>query len=250
MFDNDRSMSFIAHLEELRIRIIKIIAGLGVGFILCYFISDELFRYIAAPINENLTQNGSLIIVKLQEGFFTYLKISFISAIFLTSPYSFYQVWLFIAPGLYKKEKKYVIPFVITASLFFIGGASFCYFIVLPLGIQFFLNFAADYVKPNISIQAYFNLVITLVLAFGIIFELPVVMIFLAKIGLVDVKTLAKNRKYAILMAFVLSAILTPPDVITQCMMAVPLIILYEMSIIFVRFTIKGKLKKEEKTDA
>ena len=122
MTDSERTMSFIAHLEELRIRIIKIIAGVGIGFILCYLISDELFGYITLPIQEYLSGDGSLIIIKLQEGFFTYLKISLLAAIFLTSPFSFYQIWLFIAPGLYKREKKYVIPFVLTASFFFIGG--------------------------------------------------------------------------------------------------------------------------------
>jgi len=246
MGEEEKTMSFIAHLEELRLRIIKILAGIGVGFALCYFVSDELFGYVTGPIRDNLSDNGSLIIVKLQEGFFTYLKISFLSAIFLTSPFSFYQIWLFVAPGLYKHEKRYVIPFIFLATLFFVGGAVFCYFIVLPVGIQFFLNFAADYVNPNISIQAYFNLVITLILSFGIIFELPVAMVFLAKIGLVNVEILSRYRRYAILLAFIFAAILTPPDIITQCMMAVPLLILYELSILLVRITTRKKTKKNE----
>jgi sec-independent protein translocase protein TatC len=251
MSDNDHSMSFIAHLEELRIRIIKILVAVGICFILCYYVSDQLFEYITYPIIKNLTGGGSLVILKLQEGFFTYLKISFISAIFLTSPYSFYQIWLFVAPGLYKNEKKYVIPFVSFATLFFIGGAAFCYFIVLPFGIKFFLNYQADFVKPNISIQSYFNLVFSFVLSFGLIFELPVVMVFLAKIGLVNVEFLTKNRKYAFLLAFIVGAILTPtPDIFNQFLMAVPLIILYELSIIFVRITIKRKSKIQEPKEA
>lgn len=246
--NDDRTMGFIAHLEELRSRIIKILVGVGIGFILCYFVSDALFGYITKPILEHMPKDGSLIILKLQEGFFTYLKISFISSLFLTSPFSFYQIWLFVAPGLYKHEKTYIIPFVFLMTFFFIGGAAFCYFVVLPFGIQFFLNYAANYVQPNISIQAYFNLVIALVFAFGIVFELPVIMVFLSKIGIVELKTFTRNRKYALLMAFIIAAILTPtPDVINQCMMAVPLIILYEIGIIFVRFMTSNRSKKKKK---
>jgi sec-independent protein translocase protein TatC len=251
MTDDEKTMSFIAHLEELRIRLIKILIGIGVGFLLCYFVSDELFNMIARPIQENMPKGGSLIIIKLQEGFFTYLKISLISGLFLTSPFSFYQIWLFVAPGLYKHEKRYVIPFVMLATFFFVGGAAFCYFVVLPFGIKFFLNYTAAYVQPNISIQSYFNLVIGFVLSFGVIFELPVIMIFLAKIGLVDVKTFTRNRKYSILMAFIIGAVFTPtPDAVNQCLMAVPLILLYEIGIFFVWLIVRNENKKKVPEDA
>jgi sec-independent protein translocase protein TatC len=234
MANDDHLMSFIAHLEELRTRLIKIIVALCIGFVLCYYVSDELFKFAITPLKTYLPKNGALILVKLQEGFVTYLKLSFISSLFLTSPFSFYQIWLFIAPGLYKHEKRYVMPFVFLASLFFVGGAAFCYYIVMPVGISYFLTFAAEYANPNISVQSYLNLVMTFVFTFGVIFELPLIMVTLYKIGLVDIKFLNKNRKYAILVIFIVAAILTPPDVVSQFMMAIPLLALYELSIILI----------------
>ena len=171
--------------------------------------------------------------------FLTYLKIAFITGIILSSPLIFYQTWIFVAPGLYKHEKKYVIPFVVFSTILFVGGSLFGYFIVFPFGFKFFLSFANDYIQALPSVKQYFSFSIKLLFAFGIVFELPVVIFFLSRMGLITAQFLRAKRKYAILLSFTLAAILTPPDVITQCMMAVPLIILYEAGVIIALFSEK-----------
>ncbi|MCP4683276.1 MAG: twin-arginine translocase subunit TatC, partial [Desulfobacterales bacterium] len=165
------------------------------------------------------------------------------TGILIAAPVIFYQLWMFTAPGLYQKERKYIIPFVVSSTILFVGGALFGYFVVFPFGFKFFIGFANEYVKALPSVKQYFTFSIRLLFAFGIVFELPVVVFFLAKIGLVTPDLLKRKRKYAILMTFVAAAILTPPDVITQCMMAGPLIILYEIGILVARL---AKKKKDE----
>jgi sec-independent protein translocase protein TatC len=174
------------------------------------------------------------------------MKISFFASLFLTSPFTLYQLWKFISPGLYKAEKKYVIPFVISSSLLFIGGVLFGYFLALPPAFGFFVEFSSDFLKPMFTLREYLSLALKLLLAFGLSFELPVLIFFLAKIGVVNSKMLSKNRRYAILIIFVAAAILTPsPDALTQIIMAVPLMGLYEIGIIVAKFAVK----KHPKTD-
>ena len=181
--------------------------------------------------------------------FITYLKVALIAGILLSAPFIFYQLWLFIAPGLYQREKRYVIPFVLFSTILFVGGALFGYFVVFPFGFKFFLGFSNQYIKALPSVKQYFSFSIKLLLAFGIVFELPVVVFFLTKMGLITPELLKKKRKYAILLIFIIAAILTPPDAATQCMMAVPLIVLYEISIL-VSKTARKKKKGEEKEEA
>ena len=175
---------------------------------------------------------------------FTYLKVAFLAGILLAVPVIMYQFWMFIAPGLYDKEKRLVVPIVFLSSLFFVGGALFGYFIVFPFGFKFFMGFASDAIRPLPSMKEYLSFSTRLLFAFGIVFELPLFVTFLAKLGIVDVPFLKKNRKYAILLFFTFSAILTPPDVITQLMMSGPLIALYEVGIIGARMF--GKKKTTE----
>ena len=181
--------------------------------------------------------------------FITYIKTAFITGILLAAPVIFYQMWMFIAPGLYQHEKQYVIPFVVFSTLLFVGGSLFGYFIVFPFGFKFFLGYANQYIRALPSVTQYFSFSSKLLLAFGVIFELPVVIFFLARIGLVSVDFLRKNRKYAILLTFVVGAILTPPDVITQFMMAVPLILLYEIGILIARIAEKKAKSKEQEEE-
>jgi sec-independent protein translocase protein TatC len=190
-----------------------------------------------------MPEGGQLIFTNLPEMFFAYLKVAFIAGILASAPLIFYQIWLFVAPGLYRKEKKYLIPFVVSSTFLFVGGALFGYFVVFPFGFKFFIGFANEYVKALPSVKQYLSFSIKLLFAFGVVFELPVVIFFLAKIGVVTPKLLRKKRKYAILLTFALAAILTPPDVITQCMMAVPLIVLYEIGILV---AILARKKKQE----
>ena len=235
----DEKQPFLSHLEELRKRLIYCAIAAGIGFIIAYIFSEDLFTILISPLKESLPDNDRLIFTNLPEMFLTYIKTAFITGILLASPVIFYQMWVFIAPGLYQNEKRYVIPFVLFSTILFIGGALFGYFIVFPFGFRFFLGYANEYIQALPSVKQYFSFSTKLLFAFGIVFELPVVVFFLSKIGIVTPAFLRKNRKYAILLTFALGAILTPPDVITQFMMAVPLILLYEIGIIISVIAIK-----------
>lgn len=227
----EEKQSFLEHLEELRRRLINSFIAVGLCFIVCYIFSEEIFSFLTIPLRKTLPPGTTMIFTNLPEAFFTYLKLSFFSAIFLASPYILYQAWLFVAPALYSHEKRYVVPFVLSATFFFVAGAAFGYFVVFPFGFKFFLGFATDFIRPAPKIKEYLSLAFALLLAFGLIFELPVFIFFLSRMGVVDYRMLARNRRYAILIIFVAAAIFTPPDVITQLMMAGPLLLLFELSI-------------------
>ncbi len=239
-------MSFTEHLEELRNRLIKILIAVAAGFVVSYFFSKQLFYFLSLPLLEVLPKQNSLIFTALPEAFFTYLKISLFAGIFLVSPYIFYQIWKFISPGLYSEEKKYVFPFVVLSTLFFLTGASFGYFVVFPFGFKFFIGFQSEYIKALPSLKQYLGFAMKLLFAFGTIFEMPVIMYFLAKIKVINSRLLTKNRKYTVVLIFVVAALLTPPDVFTQVLMALPLIILYELSIWVVKYVEKQRSKKDE----
>ena len=240
MNDEDKQ-PFLGHLEELRRRLVACAIAVGVGFAVSYAFSERLFNLLVMPLKAVMPQGDHLIFTNLPEMFFTYLKVAFISGILLMAPFIFYQLWMFIAPGLYRREKRLVIPFVVSSSILFVGGALFGYFVVFPFGFKFFIGFSNEYVKALPSVKQYFSFAIKLLFAFGLVFELPVVIFFLTKMGMVTPELLSRKRKYAILMTFVLAAILTPPDVITQCMMAGPLIVLYEIGILVSRMARKRK---------
>lgn len=222
----------ISHLGEFRKRLVACAIAVGIGFAVCYAFSEELFQILAMPLKENLAEGERLVFTNLPDMFFVYLKTAFVAGLLLASPFIFYQIWMFIAPGLYKKEKTLVLPFIFFSTLLFVGGGLFGYFVVFPFGFKFFLSFENEYLQALPSVKQYFSFSIKLLFAFGLVFELPVVLFFLARIGAVTPASLRKKRKYAVLLAFVAGAILTPPDVITQFMMAVPLVVLYEVGIL------------------
>ena len=242
----NEKMPFTSHLEELRSRLIRIFAVIGTLFIVCYFFKEKLFEVLTIPLVVSMPDNSAMIFTSLPEAFFTYLKVSFFAAIFLASPYILYQIWKFISPGLYKSEKKYVFPFVFFSTIFFIGGSLFAYFVVFPFGFKFFLAFGTELIRPMLSIREYLSFSFRLLLAFGIIFELPILMFFLSRVGLVNSKTLITKRKYAILLVFVTAALFTPPDVVTQVLMALPLMLLYEASVWVVKMGEKKAASAEE----
>jgi len=250
----EEKKSFSDHLEDLRHCLIVSAIAIAVGFVACYFFKEKLFEILMRPLVASLPPKSTLIFTSLPEAFFTYLKVSLLGGIFLATPVVLYQLWAFVSPGLYKNEKRYVIPFVLFSSIFFVGGALFGYFVVFPFGFEFFLGFATEYIRPMPTIKEYFGFAAKLLFAFGVIFELPLFVLFLARIGLVNAKMMRKYRKYAILMVFVASAILTPPDVMTQLMMAGPLLILYEISVwvagAFGRKVKKGEEEDEEKKES
>jgi len=242
----DEKMPFTSHLEEMRSRLMHVIIVVVVLFVACYFFKEKLFEVLTIPLVVAMPESSSMIFTGLPEAFFTYLKVSFFGAIFFASPYILYQIWKFISPGLYKSEKKYVFPFVLFSTLFFLGGSSFAYYVVFPFGFKFFLAFGTDFIKPMLSIKEYLSFSFKLLLAFGIIFELPIFMFFLSRIGLVNSKTLKTKRKYAILLIFITAALFTPPDVVTQVLMALPLMLLYEVSVWVVKLGEKKASEEEE----
>ena len=227
----EEKQTFIEHLEELRKRLIISLIAVGIGFGICYIFAKEIFQLLMIPLIKALPAGASMIFTSLPEAFFTYLKVALLAGIFVASPVILYQVWLFVAPALYSHEKRYAIPFVISSTLLFIGGAAFGYFIVFPFGFKFFMGFATDFIQPAPKLKEYLSFCSMLLLAFGLIFELPLFIFFLSKLGVVNARMLARNRRYVILGIFAVAAILTPPDVVTQVMMAGPLLLLYEVSI-------------------
>ncbi|MBW2020747.1 MAG: twin-arginine translocase subunit TatC [Deltaproteobacteria bacterium] len=240
----DEKLPFTAHLEELRRRLIVCFIAVGIGFVISYAFSKRLFELLMKPLLAAMPPEEKLIYTGLPEAFFTYLKVAFLAGVLLAVPVILYQLWMFIAPGLYDKEKRLILPVVLLSSLFFLGGSLFGYFVVFPFGFKFFMGFSSDYVRPLPSMKEYLSFSAKLLFAFGIVFELPLFVTFLARLGIVDDKFLKAKRKYAILLFFVFAAILTPPDVITQVMMAGPLILLYEVSIVGAK--IFGKKQQKE----
>jgi len=239
----EKKLPLTSHLQELRKRLILSFIAIGAGFILCYALADSLFEILAAPLMKVMPVGGSLIFTSVAEAFFTYMKVAFIAGLILVSPFVLYQIWAFVAPGLYRHEKRYVVPFVFLGSVFFAMGIFFGYFVAIPVGFKFLLGYATDFIKPMPSMKEYLSFSIKFLLAFGLVFEFPVVLVLLAKIGVVDAKTLARQRKYAILLIFIFAAVMTPPDLISQVLMALPLIGLYELSILLSKLF--GKKKKE-----
>ncbi|MDJ0783105.1 MAG: twin-arginine translocase subunit TatC [Desulfosarcinaceae bacterium] len=230
--DQDDKIPFTAHLEELRSRLITCAVAVGVGFLISYGFRKQLFDILVAPLTAAMQTGDTLIYTNLPEAFFTFLKVALISGLMVASPVIIYQFWMFVAPGLYDKEKRLLAPIVLLSSFFFIGGALFGYFVVFPWGFKFFLGFATETIRPMPSMKEYLAFSSKLLLAFGLVFELPLVLTFMARLGLVTVPFLKKNRKYAVLLFFAGAAIITPPDVVTQIMMALPLMLLYEISIL------------------
>ena len=256
MTPSEEKMGFFSHLAELRKRLINCLIFLFIFFIICYFFSEYIYGFLVEPYSSAVQDDGvqrRLIFTALQETFLTYLKVSFFTAFFVTCPFILMQIWKFIAPGLYKHEKIAILPYLIlTPILFFLGGM-LVYYLIMPLAIKFFLSFESTGLSTSLPIQLeakvneYLSLVMKLIFAFGISFQLPVVLSLLARIGVVDSQFLKDRRKYVVVIIFAAAALLTPPDPITQIGLAIPLLILYELSIFSVKFI---ENKNLEKTDA
>jgi sec-independent protein translocase protein TatC len=242
--------SFVGHLTELRSRLVKSIICLFFFFVICYFFAENIYGFLVEPYAEAVKDdevNRRLIFTALHETFITYLKVAFFAAMFISSPIILTQIWKFIAPGLYKNEKRALLPYLIATPTLFLLGGMLVYYLVMPLMIKFFLSFETSAQINSLAIQLepkvneYLSLIMRLIFAFGISFQLPVLLSLLARVGFVDSEYLKKRRKYVIIIIFVVAAILTPPDPITQIGLGIPLLILYELSILSVKIMEKKK---------
>jgi len=242
-------MPITAHLDELRRCLITCFVAVGIGFVGSYYFAPRMFAVLMAPLVEALPPESTLIFTGVTEAFFTFLKVALLAGFFAASPLVLYEIWVFVSPGLFRHEKKYVIPFVVFSTLFFIGGALFGYFVVFPYGFKFLLGFATESIRPLPRIKEYFSLASKMLLAFGVVFELPLFVFFLTKMGVVNSRLLIHKFKYALILIFGISAILTPPDVVTQFMMAGPLLGLYGISVIVAIVFGKKAAKEEEKEE-
>jgi len=227
---------FLEHLAELRNRLIVSLIGVGIAFIFTYSFSKEIFNFLMAPYTKIMPEQSGFIFTYITEAFVTYLKVAFITAIFIASPLILYEIWMFIAPGLYEHEKRYIYPFIIFGSISFVGGALFAYYIVIPALYRFFVSFASQFIIPMPDLKGYMGLTLKMLVLFGVIFELPLVAYYLGKAKIITYESLKKKRKVAILSIFIVAAIITPPDVTSQILLALPLIGLYELSIVILRF--------------
>ena len=248
--EKNKKSSFVSHLTELRSRLLKSIIYLFIFFIICYFFAENIYSFLLSPYAnavQNDVVNRRMIFTALHETFITYLKVAFFTAMFIGSPFILIQLWKFIAPGLYKNEKSALLPYLIATPTLFLLGGMLVYYLIMPLAIKFFLSFETTSQIGSLPIQLeakvneYLSLVMRLIFAFGISFQLPVLLSLLARAGFVDSNYLKSRRKYVIIIIFIVAAILTPPDPITQIGLGIPLLILYELSIFAVKIIEKKK---------
>lgn len=236
------------HLAELRKRLLISIITIFVMFAICFGFWEEILAWMIVPLKNALPNGSHIIFTKVGEAFFTALKVSFFTSIIFSLPVIFWQLWLFVAPGLYENEKKMVLPFVISATVMFILGALFAYYVVFPFGFNYLVNFGGQLFTAMPSIEEYVGFFTKLMFGFGLSFELPVITFFLAKLELVTDETLKSFFKYAIIIIFIVAALLTPPDVLSQLLMAGPLLLLYGASIYIAKIVNPAKKEENEKS--
>jgi sec-independent protein translocase protein TatC len=231
--DAGAKMSFLEHLDELRTRLIHAVVAIAVGCVISFIFLDRVFDFITLPMRQMLPAGGSLVITEPSEYFMLYLKVGALVGLFIATPYVMWQLWLFVAPGLYAHEKRFAIPFVLLSTFFFVSGAAFSHFLAFPWTWQFFINFSPEYVQQMIKLGPAFSLYVKMLLGFAVIFQMPTVVFFLARMGMVTPGFLIRNFKYAVLIIFILGAVLSPGgDVVSQSLMEGPMLALYGLSII------------------
>ena len=252
--DEETSMNFLDHLKELRQKLIYSIIFFILSFIVSFYFSQSIFEFLAKPLTSILQDGNGLIYTALQEAFLTNVKVAFFTAAFISFPFLSFQIWSFISPGLLKKEKKISLPSLIAIPFLFLLGAAVVYYLISPIAWKFFLSFQTSQADSiNITLQAkmneYLSLMMTFIFAFGLAFQLPVILLLLVRVGVLTIQQLVSFRKYAIVLAFIFAAIITPPDPFSQISLALPVIILYEVSILISRFLSKKDKKKDKKED-
>ena len=251
---DETSMNFLDHLKELRQKLIYSIIFFILSFIVSFYFSQSIFEFLAKPLTSILQDGNGLIYTALQEAFLTNVKVAFFTAAFISFPFLSFQIWSFISPGLLKKEKKISLPSLIAIPFLFLLGAAVVYYLISPIAWKFFLSFQTSQADSiNITLQAkmneYLSLMMTFIFAFGLAFQLPVILLLLVRVGVLTIQQLVSFRKYAIVLAFIFAAIITPPDPFSQISLALPVIILYEVSILISRFLSKKDKKKDKSED-
>ena len=246
---NENKQPLLAHLVELRSRLIKTMIMITLLFVIFYLFADNIYNFLVQPYANAVEgeEGRRLIFTALHETFFTYIKVALFAALFISLPFLLIQLWIFVAPGLYKNEKNLVVPYLLATPILFILGSALVYYLIMPLAIKFFLSFesiggnGALPIQLEAKVNEYLSLIMRLILAFGLCFQLPVALTLMARVGLVSSEGLKKNRKYVIVGIFAIAAILTPPDPISQIGLGIPILLLYELSIIAVSFIEKRK---------
>lgn len=251
--DRDQSakgtMGFLDHLDELRRRLLYSGIAIFVGFLVCWIFSEQLFLFLSQPVLPYLKEGEGLAFTKLADPFLLYMKVAFLASIFLTSPFVITQAWLFIAPGLYRSERRYGIPFIFFSTLFFLGGAAFGYYVAFPRVCDFLLGVGEQF-RAIITIREYLGTLNKILLGLGLVFEMPILVFFLARLGLITPKFMIRNLRYAVLIIFIIAAIITPtPDIPTQCLFAGPMLVLYMFSILICKVFQKRRPAEDEETD-
>jgi sec-independent protein translocase protein TatC len=240
--------TLISHLLELRTRLMRAFIAVVLVFVPLAFYSNQLFEWLSHPLLQQLPTNSVLISTSITAPFTTPLKLSFIAALVVAMPYILYELWAFVAPGLYRHEKSFAVPLLVSSVILFYAGIAFAYYLVFPLIFGFFVNTTPHGVQMMADISMYMNFVLMLLFAFGVAFEVPVAVVLLVLMGLVPLEKLTRIRGYVLIAVFVIAAIFTPPDAISQTVMAVPMYLLYEGGILFSRLMLRGRAKKEEST--
>ncbi len=249
--EKEDTMNFFDHLKKIRKKLLYSIIFFLISFIICFYFSKSLFVFLAKPLTDLLGNDNGLIYTALQEAFLTNVKVSFFTAAFITFPFLSYQIWSFVSPGLLKKEKSISLPALISIPLLFLLGASCVYYLISPIAWKFFLSFQTSQSDAiNITLQAkmseYLSLMMTFIFAFGLAFQLPVILVLCIKFGVLTIEQLVSFRKFAIVLSFVFAAIITPPDPFSQISLALPIILLYEISILISKFLEKKKKNKKD----
>ena len=242
-------MTFLEHLEDLRKRLFYSFVAVFIAVIPAWIFSKDIYKILSRPVTQYLPEGTKMAFTTLTAPFMLYLKVSFLAALFLTSPFIFLQLWYFIAPGLYQKEKKYVIPFVLFTTFFFALGALFGYFIVFPWACRFFLSVGKDF-QAVITVDQYFSFTLRILLGIAVVFELPTLVYFLSRLGVLTAKWMIKHFQYAVLAVFIIAAVITPtPDMVTQSIVAVPMLALYGLGILIALVVGKRKEKRRKEQE-